>query len=212
METGKISKSIQVIYWVARLGYYLVILGGIVMIGLIIPLLAGWEIENTNFTMELPAVIKTDHEGVINIGSNPIQVELRSLQGEIRFENFYTSDFKFRMLFSLFLVVFYGGFIFIAYFFMRFIRNIHQRLFFSYKNEQYLKLISYLVVGMWILLKALFIVVYFYFTRFLNIEGVELGAPNINGFNQLLFGVFVYVLAKVFAEGRRIDEENRLTV
>ncbi|HKK10008.1 MAG TPA: DUF2975 domain-containing protein, partial [Bacteroidales bacterium] len=95
---------------------------------------------------------------------------------------------------------------------MVFIRNIYQHRFFDAQNQKSLLVISYTLIIVWAVVKISGTIMFFVVEESLVLNSVELTSPNAGGLSLLFTGLLTYVLAKVFAEGRRIEEENRLTV
>lgn len=207
----KTSKSIEVVYWITKIGYYIMILGGVALLGFLFALLAGFDMNSVNFTMTLPAKVNFIEPAIFS-RSGTYLVRLENFVGTIQFEQFSETPLYIRMVFSLTAIMVYGAGIIIIHYFRLFIQNIYQKQFFHQRNAQYLKYIALAFASLWIFIKVSAILLFFVFSESLLIKNAELTSPYSGGFTGLWMALLMYILAQVFAQGRRIDEENKLTV
>lgn len=212
MKKEKSSTSIRVIYWLTRIGYYLGLAGGVILLGFLIALLSGMEMGSVNFQITLPAKMTLIETGFLNSGGQVVPVRLNDMTGSLQFDQFSSAPLKVKLAFVFATLFIYGAFLVILQKTMVFIRNIYQHRFFSEQNQKSLLIISYTLVIVWAVVKISGTVMFFVMKGALVLNSVDLTSPNTGGLTLLFTGLLTYVLAKIFAEGRRIEEENRLTV
>lgn len=212
MKNAKSSTSIRVIYWIARIGYYLGLIVGVILLCILFALLFGVELDNVNFRISLPANIAVVESGVLKVVGESISVRINGMQGYLQFAQFSDVPLIVKVFFLTAAVLIYGALLLVVYRLKLFTRNIYQHYFFSKQNQNSLLYISYILIGLWVVIKIGGTVMFFVLEEAITVKGVELTSPSTGGLTTLFMGLFAYILAKVFAEGRRIEEENRLTV
>jgi hypothetical protein len=212
MNKEKSSTSIRVIYWIMRIGYFLGLAGGVILLGFLIALLSGMDMESVNFQITLPAKMTLVETGFLNSGGQVVPVRLNDMTGSLQFEQFSEAPIKVKLAFVFATLIIYGALLVILQKMMVFIRNIYQHRFFDAQNQKSLLVISYTLIIVWIVVKISGTIMFFVVEESLVLNSVELTSPNAGGLSLLFTGLLTYVLAKVFAEGRRMEEENRLTV
>ena len=209
MNQTKTPLSFHVIYWIMNV---LIVLSGFIGIGVIVLYVVLWTDffgNDLQLHMDLPGKVDYLKTGIMSLDGTNIKVELVEASARIHFFN--TPTFLARH-FAIILIGVTSFGIFMMWTFRQFIVNVRKGLIFTLSNIILLQRISYSLVGFWVIMIIYQRSSYYYISRKVKIEDVEIMSDFDNHAGILLTALFIWVLSHIFIRGLKLQQEQELTV
>lgn len=210
MQTVKKPLSINIIYWITNILFWIfsaisvagIILVGILMLGLL---------DNLQLHAGIPIAVNVIEQGSLdlNLSSTLINVEFVEMYGKM---HFIDTPPALGRIYSAFMLIILIIFFYIFYTFRRFINNVYQGKYFDFDNIALLKRISYAMVVTWIFTAIYAYFQYFFIAINLNFKSLEV-TSNIQTYPViLLVALIIWVLSHIFMKGCELQDETNYTI
>jgi len=209
MERFKAPLSIKIIYILNEIIFWLfsVVMAGAVIFSVII--FAGGLKNELQLHAGIPVAFNSDATGFIMAGQTAYDVQIVEAYGKIHFIDTPPYIAKRFMVAMLLVCSIFFSMLFIIRMFMR---NVRQGIIFEFKNIRLLRLLSYLILGLWVFSKLYSLIMMKFVVSRIHIGTVEY-SNHMQSFNYLLIiSLFVWALSHIFIVGEKLREENTLTI
>jgi len=205
----KTPLSIQIIYWLANIAFWLMVLIATVLFILNLIFLTDVFTDTIQLRIQMPVPIEVVEEGKLFLSDAVQTVRIEEAYGKLYLVDtpFYITKMVTRVLF---IVVLLG--LFMTWRFKQFITNIKKGLLFESENIKNLKQIAYGLLALWLSTKIYMEVIYRALIKYLDFDSIIIG-EYVNNYNGLLiFSIALWALAHVFVKGLEMKEEQNLTI
>jgi hypothetical protein len=205
----KTPLSIQIIYVLTSIVYYLTIITSSFGIIFAIGLFFGLWGDDLNLHSQMPFEANVLETGTAMYWGQNIQLELVEASGKFHYIDtpLIVARTNAVAMFGIFPLIF-----FVVFLFHRFIRNVSEGKIFDAQNFYLLRKLSYVLAGMW-----LFTIFYFQLLQravFSELSFENLEFSNSGGWYSglIMAALFTWVLSHIFLKGLELKEENELTI
>ncbi len=212
METKKAPRSINVIYWIINLFFWLAV---IIIFGLMVDTVLFYTGVSNDVGLSgrtLPVNIKILETGELHHGDKNFTLKLKTTTENIEVVNPPRFITKKSALVNLLIFIIS---LYLIWIFRKFVKNVKSGETFSIKNISLLKRISYVLVGSWFV-KIIYVqYLYFYITGHIKLDQVKILSSgflyNLN-LDLLWQALIIWVLAHIFITGLKLQQEKELTI
>lgn len=209
MEAQKSPLSIRIIYWLTNFASVLYVFVSVLLLTLVVLQSFGiWE-DNINVNLELPLKLDILNEGMLNLKSEVLNVEIVEAQGKIHFIDTSASLSKWLLPVMFITIAILGYLIFT---FRKFIVNVKHHVIFDQENVTLMKRLAYGLVGMWFVAVVYARVFYYVVASNMYIANVKISSEIPDYFGIFLAGLFTWMFAHIFKVGLDLQNDKELTI
>jgi len=212
METKKAPLSIRVIYWIASVLFWILVIDSF-------GLMLGNVLLNTGLTKNigplgrtLPVNVRLLETGQLNLSNQSITLKLKTTTDSIEIVSPPKFITKIMALVNLLIILIIT---YLVWVFRKFIKNVKKGETFSIKNISLLKRISYVLVCSWLVKTIYSQFAYFFIKGHFSLAHIQIMSNSFffNLHTDLLWeALFIWVLAHIFITGLKLKQEKDLTI
>jgi len=212
METNESPLSIDVIYWVTNISFWIMVITSFGLLLSNILINVGVNIDLDTAGRLLPVSVKLQETGHLNLNNKTNTLKLVTYSDHIEVldpPQIITKKVTFVNL-LLFLTV-----TSVFWVFRKFLKNVRKGETFSVKNIYLLKKLSYILVGLWLIQFIYSQFLIFFILGHLKFDHVQMLSGNFlyNSQIDILWdALFIWVLAHIFITGLKLKQEKDLTI
>lgn len=211
MKTKHTPTSINLLYWLSNFSLVMLSIGFFIVIVIGIIGYTGTGNIDKGFSFNVPFPVKVDYISSGNLISNNQDIKVELIDASARLKIIDPPAIIGKLsIFVLLCVILFSGLLVLI--FRKFMKNVKAGLVFTVENINLLKYLSYGLLVVWLFQSIIIPIFYLYISDKLEFKDTTFTIELFQYSSTLVIALVIYVLAHIFLNGVRLQQEKDLTI